>query len=91
MSKLEFSLVRIINIACKSQYIYQNSKLLVSLVYVVVHQSSLVSFLAGLGQKSSVLRMLLCQNGPQIDRFGDGKVDKRRKEPTVLIYLLCMV
>ena len=37
-----------------------------------------VSFLAGLGQKSRALCMLLCQNDPLTDRFGDSKVDKRR-------------
>ena len=39
----------------------------VSFSYVVVHKSTLVLFLAGLGQKLSVLCMLLFQNGPKTD------------------------
>ena len=57
-----------------------------SLMFVVVH--SFPSYLAGLGQKSSVLSMVLCQNGPETSLNWISKVDNGRKVLTVLEFIL---
>jgi hypothetical protein len=47
-----------------------------------------VFFLAGLGLKSNVFRMLLCSNSPQVSSNWISKIDKKCKELIVLIYIL---
>ena len=61
---------RISHIFLYSQYIYQNSNIL-------VHSGTFESFLAGLEQKSSVLCMLLCPNGPSVNQC---KLDQQSRQ-----------